>query len=80
MIEIFVAVRFEKCLGSASIPADRTPVNPTTTDEKALEGVSEGMRKFFDDHAMAVLTDEEYEKNTLATAKFLRKYLGPKTN
>ena len=57
------------------IPADRTPVNPTTTDEKALEGVSKEMREFFENHAMAILTDKDYEKNTRATAEFMRKYL-----
>ena len=58
--------------------ADRTPVNPTTNDEKALQGVSPEMKKFFDDHAMAVLTDEEYEKNTRATADYIRNIIGPK--
>ena len=77
LIEAIRSTGYEGALtNEVVIPADRTPVNPTTTDEKALAGVSEEMRKFFEDHAMAILTDKEYEKNTLATAKFMRKYLG----
>ena len=62
----------------AVIPADRTPVNRTTTDLKAMVGLDEPTIKFMVDHAMAVLTDEEYTKNTQATADYMRKYLGPK--
>ena len=79
LIEAIRATGYEGALtNEVVIPTDRTPVNPTTSDEKALEGVPEAMRKFYEDHAMAVLTDAEYEKNTRATAKFIRKYLGPK--
>ena len=81
LIEAIRSTGYEGALtNEVVIPADRTPVNPTTNDENALKGVPEGMRKFYEDHAMAVLTDEVYEKNTRATAEFMRKYLGPKKN
>ena len=64
----------------AVIPGDRTPVNMTITDTKALVGLDAETIKFMVDHAMAVLTDEEYTTNTKATADFLRqdKFLGPR--
>jgi sugar phosphate isomerase/epimerase len=67
---------YEGCLTNEFvIPDDRTPLNPSKGDPDALKGMTPEEIKFYVDHAMAVLNDEEYEKHVRATGDFLNRWL-----
>ena len=57
------------------IPDDRTPINPAKGDPNALQGMTPEEIKFYVDHAMAVLNDEDYTKEVRATGDFLNNWL-----
>lgn len=67
---------YEGCLTNEFvIPADRTPLNPVPDDPEGLRGMTPEQIKFYVDHAMAPLTDEDYTKQVQATSDFLNGWL-----
>ena len=67
---------YEGCLtNEIVIPDDRTPLNPAKDDPNALKGMMPEEIKFYEDHAMAVLNDDDYTKEIKATGDFLNGWL-----
>ena len=67
---------YEGCLTNEFvIPADRTPIQSVKEDPEGLKGMTPEEIKFYEDHAMAVLTDKDYTHFVQETANELNKWL-----